>query len=146
MGDQWEKYYARWEGMKERMKGVLETAQKEVGGEIWEDNSNDYGYVLDVPHGDGVIAVSIKLVDSAESENTDPGTTGNFQVEIIGPGGVVIGNYVPNNYTPDCWIAYEDEALWEERLDEIERIIAHQIGYSVEHWKSEQDPTFPFKP
>lgn len=128
-------YYAIWNTHKAAMRQFMVDVLP-IGSEVYEDNSDDYGYGCSIksPNGSS-LGVQFHLVDSGDGDDGIYNQHGNFHFLVEKEGGVPLASIVPYNYTDEVWVDYPDFEEWETRLkwmqgwrDEIKEAIQEWVA------------------
>jgi len=78
-----------------------------------DQSGDNYGAVAKIEREDGATCYAqLMLTDSSDAGDDEAGKEGNYMLEIIADGGLVLGMFSPHNYTDMCWADYSNEGEW----------------------------------
>jgi hypothetical protein len=134
----WNAYTARYNISTARMKALIERLAErfQVNG-AWEDGDTDFGWHIAIRRADDkILDVSLTIWDSGDADDGIYGVHGNFNLDIVETGGRCVGGIVPNNYSDDVWVDYDDDDEWDQRLTNIEAS-EDDIAQVITEWLAE---------
>ncbi len=125
----WTKYEARFNACKSRMESITtEIASAFPKSEVFESNGADYRFRAIIVREDGEeFGLDFEIWDSGEADDGIYGKHGNFNLSVCADGGLVVGSFVPFNYTDQCWVDYSDTKEWDKRLGMMENTASEVI-------------------
>lgn len=129
-------------GMLAVMRGLARAVGCRQHIEGWDDDSGyRVEFVVFRPGnnhlGKDTLGISLSICDSGDADDGLYGVHGNFMLDIIEEGGRIVGGCVPNNYTDECWVNYDDDLEWTGRLESLARGMSY-CKDTIRTWKLER--------
>lgn len=130
----WTAFDHRCKAMAGRMEGFIQKIAGHYNVEVWEDDVEDYGWSCSIPGKGKSLDVRLEIWDSGDADDGIYGVHGNLNLSVVEEGGLVVGGYIPYNYSPNVWVDYSDSKEWEKRLAIIEGLFSDVLD-NIDEWR-----------
>lgn len=128
-------YEERFEAILPELRQIVERMSAPFDAVVEEYRDDEFGLSFSVNKDDGVLWVTANLDSGEQAGRPD---AGNVVVRVdIGEESVL--TIAPHNYTDDVFAPFEDDALWEEKIDWV-RVRTADVIDAVSAWKVEESP------
>lgn len=101
----------------------------------WEDNAQDFGFHVCAGEPGRECDAFVFLSDARDYEGEEAQGSGNVALTMHGTGGIIVGSFIPYNYTDDCWERFDiaGRAALRERLALIAGSASEAVAIIVNH-------------
>lgn len=141
MPTNWTNYKHQIERCKPRMIKVMQELALKVGleaSDVYDDDMDDFRVGFSIKGKEQLLDVSFQIWDSGDADDGIYGKHGNFVFDIVEEGGRIIASCIPENYSNQVWVDYQDDKEWDKRLDAMIMGMDSAIKY-IEDWKENDE-------